>query len=218
LREAAERVSEVAQLLARLDSLDEVALVLAARGRPLEPASVKSALIAVLASMDRDLHSHKPLSEDPHVIAQNAARALKRAIGRTTGDRAPAPVGTSTEALAIAGRILMGIQIPTADLEIFLEESQLVEIAAKLGATKEDLLRHVEKVLPYCSHTAIRAFAEAQEPAAIVQAFQTINALIDRLVPASFFRGDTSRDVAVVTAALGTLAAASLAQPMRNAS
>jgi hypothetical protein len=216
LSEAAARVCEISQLLNRLDSLDEVALVLAARGRPLEPASVKAALLAVLASMERDFRSHKPVSNDPHEIAHNAARALKRAMGRTTGDRAPAPASASTKTLAIAGRALMGIPVPTHDLQTFLDESRIAEVAVNLGWSRVALTSYIESVLPHCSHAAVQAFAERQQPEAIVQALQTVNRLIDSLVPPAFFPGETSRDVAVVTAALGMLAGTNLAQPMNN--
>jgi hypothetical protein len=220
LEEAADRICEVAELLSRYHSLDGVALVLSARGRPIDPTNVKLALGAVLTSTERSFRSHKPASNDPVEVAQNAARALTRALSRgaRTSD-APnvhAPLPMPTDALAICGRILAGVPVPRTDVETFLDGSGLTAIAATLRYSRDDLVALVERAAPSLSFQAMHALVDSVSGEAVVHALQTSQRAVSAFIPAAFFPSPISRDVAVVGIAIGLLAADSLGHSVLN--
>jgi hypothetical protein len=210
LSETADRVCEVHQLRSRYKNLDEIALVVAARGRPIAPESTRQALLAVLDAMEHGFRSHSGDSNDPHEVAYKAFRALTRAWSR--GSNAAAKRATNPSPLAgaarqIAGRMLVGLPIQPSEFNTFLEGSGIVRIVAALGIPTDNLAATLGNLAPRASFDNIRATVEQGDPSAIVAALQTANRVLGTPFLRFLFPTETARDVTIVGCAIGFLIA-----------
>ena len=219
VQEAADRVCEVAHLLERSNyNLDEVALVLSARGRPIDPGSVKLALVAVLTNMEHGFSTHKPISDDPVEIAHNAARALKRTLSRKTSRRSGAIKtginATPSAGLIIAAKVLAGIPVTLDEAREFTEGSGLAALTAHFDATADQLNAIIVEAAPHASFSAIRTALEQVNAEAIPIALQAANRLLDTFFPADMFGSGIERDVAVIGCATALVLAPDQPNPL----
>jgi hypothetical protein len=205
LDSAASQIEEVAQLRRRYRSLDEIAVVLASRGRALDPVSVKAALAAVLEAIERSFRRHEPVSNDPIVVAANAARALTRALYRST-ERGSEPASpTSRRSIAVGARALVGLPLSDKEITEFVELSGVGPIARILGASDELLVTAMKSALSLFSFARMRAALANADPPSVVLALKDAGTVI-RGVPLALFPSETARDVAIVGAAVVLLA------------
>jgi hypothetical protein len=208
LTEAADRVCEVAELLERYRDLDNVALVLSARGRPLDPASVQAALVSVLEDMEHGFRSHQPRSDDPLEVASNAARALERAMSRgrrSKTARKNQPLALPPGVALIAGRLLAGDRVPTFQLQTLLTTPVLEPLLATLGISTVNLIAAIQSLAPALSFRSLRARAEGESPRAITAALQNAKQTLDAFLPRQLVPSEASYDFLVVGVALAFL-------------
>jgi hypothetical protein len=206
LEESISRVSEVARLRRRYRSLDRIALVLTMRGRPLDPESVKQALLAVFTSGHRQFLSYRNSNhDDPVAVAHNAVRAAKHAgaAARSAGDTPAGPL--SNQALLPAALLLAGAELQPAELTEFVGGSPIADIAAEHGYSVEDVVNELEPHMNDMSLERMRETLVAAAPSAVVRALRNAENLVSAYIPARAFATPKDRDGAVIGFTLAQL-------------
>jgi hypothetical protein len=205
LNEAADRACEVRNLLRRYDSLDEVAIVLATRGRRLGPESVKAALLDVLGKIEERFRSHQPRSDDPFETAVTASRALMRAWSEDPRLRAQAPP-LPKPALEVAGFLLIGHPVASHQLRQLLEETSLAKLASNLGFDPDPFISWIEERAGWLSFTGTKTAVAKTDASGVIAALGASGGLVDSLpIPEQLFPTQTAKDVTAVGIAIGLL-------------
>ena len=200
LDESVARICEVVQLRKQYRSLDEIALVLTMRHRPLDPTSVKQALLAVIAAQHRSfLGDSDP--DDPIAVAHNAVLALKH-----QGSHAAKASGFRTgEAAMTAAQVLAGADVQQAQVEEFVEGTPISSIASELGYATSDVTAVIAPAMPFANYASLLSTIEAAAPQAVVEAIHTANDLVARYMPPRVLATATGRDFAIVGVAVSLL-------------
>jgi hypothetical protein len=201
-------VQEVDELRGRYRGLDEIALVLAARGRPLDPVSVKAALLQVINGIERSFRSHAKDVDDPFEIAYSATSALTRAWRNDRGSRRGTGSVLPRPLLEIGGRLLIGDPVASHQLREFLGGGSLAPLLSALDLSVEPLADHLAAHAARFSFPAIRATVEQTNPDAVIAALLTASGtirafpLLQAVVPT-----ETAYDVTVIGMSIGFLTA-----------
>jgi hypothetical protein len=214
LAAVADRVCEAEPLVRRYHDLDFAALVLCARGRPIDPHAVKDAILDVFSRLDGDFRARAQPQhgEDPTEVAYNAARALARSLtrGRRARERRQAgyrPPEHLLQAAAIAARFLAGEpQLDDRDFELLLTESGLARLLALMGLSTTDAVHAMKGIAAHANFPAIGRILETATAPAIVEALRDAHRLVVAFVPADFgVRWSIDREALAVYAAPGLL-------------
>jgi hypothetical protein len=217
VRGAADRVCEVHELRGRLSTLDEVALVLTMHRRPLDPASVKEALLAVLERMRHQFVSHSPDPNDAFAVAHHAVHVLKQ--GRRNESDPPTIADSFTDDAAMAAaQLLAGDQLGPGQLTALVEGTPLAQIAAGFGGSAAEVTAAIEPHTGLANYTSMIKTVEAATPTAIVEALQLANNIIDTYFPSQIFATPNDRDTGVVglSVSLLTMNAVEVTPPDRG--
>jgi hypothetical protein len=202
LDDSVARIREVEELKTRYRSLDQIALVLTMRGRTLDAASVKEAMLAVFRAGRRQFVSSSPDPADAIEVAANATRAARHR------GKNHSPF-SSNEALSAGAYLLAGADVPPGGLEELARESVVTDPATELGATTSDVVTQLESHAASVSYDNLLASVEAAQPSEIVQALQFAQQAA-RILPAGAFTSENDRDTAVVGIAIALLTPRSL--------
>jgi hypothetical protein len=206
IEESLTRVAEVAQLRERYRSLDWIALVLTMRGRPLDPQSVKQALLAVCNSGRRQFLSYgNGVENDPLALAHNAARAAKHAGAEALSTGNTAAGQLNEMAVLPAAKILAGAEVSSAELADIVEGSPIAEIAARHGYSIDDVVTVLESHTPEMSFDRMLDPLTAVPPSAVVNALQNAELLVATFIPSDAFTNQRARVSAVIGLTLSTL-------------
>jgi hypothetical protein len=204
LEQSIARITEVAQLRQRYRGLDRIALVLTMRGRPLDPESVKQALVAVVTAGHRQFLSASD-GGDPVAVAHDALRAARHAgsRARSAGTTTAGPL--TDEALLPAATLLAGGEVRAAELADLVEGSPIADIGAAHGYSAAEVVRELE---PHTKDMSLKRMRDALQTAPasdVVNALRNAETLISIYIPARVFTNHNARDSAVIGFTLAQL-------------
>lgn len=188
LGRATEQVIAVDEALRPRDSLDLVALRLAAGGSDLAPADIKAAYLSVIqarkAKFLRDARAHE--TDDPIERAANVGWATHRAF--TRGRRAHARIEAGLEShpggWIQGGRILLGERLTHSEAVALANVSGMNLIAACFGQTRDDVVSWITTFLPLLSFDGLEETGSISRGETIVAALRFAHTLRGVLTPA----------------------------------
>jgi hypothetical protein len=200
------RVAEVAKLRERYRSLDWIALILTMRGRPLDPQSVKQALLGIFNSGRQQFLSYGNSTEDdPLSLAYNAARAARHAGAAALTAGTTAAGQLSEQALVPAAMLLAGADVSSAQLADIVEGSPIADIAANHGYTVDDVVAALDPHTKDMSFERMLDPLTAAAPSAVIDALRNAELLVATFIPPDVFTDQNARDSAVIGLTLSEL-------------
>jgi hypothetical protein len=226
LDEAVDRICEAEPLVRRYHDLDLVAIVLSARGRPIDPSAVKDAYQAVLQRVEHDFGSQLNSNNgDPTEAAYNAAWALARMLTRGTRARERRQAGhrpptNLRQTAVIAARLLLGeADLHERELHLLIEETGLAALLQLVGLSTAEAANALKGIGDQLNFHTARRTLETANVSEVVAALQAAHQALLNFLPHDFgSRWSIDRDSLAVFAALGLLARDQAAQRRGNVS